>query len=144
MMYDDVFTFNNLYKAHLKSRLSKRNKKEVIDFELNTGSNIQKLYYELKQRKYKINNYTTFYIYEPKKRRVDALHYRDRIVQHCLCDNYLTPFLDKRLIYDNAATRINKGTDFARNRLRKFYYDFYNKNKSNKGYVLKCDIHHFF
>jgi len=144
MKYDEIFTFNNLYKAHLKARLSKRYKKEVIEFELNTGSNISKLFYELKYHKYKISGYNTFYIYEPKKRKVDALSYKDRIVQHCLCDNYLTPLLEKRLIYDNAATRINKGTDFARKRLKNFYYDYYNKNKNNNGYVLKCDIHHFF
>ena len=144
MKYDELFTFEHLYNSHLKSRLGKRDKKEVIDFELNTGSNIQKLYFELKYHRYEISSYNTFYIYEPKERRVDALRYRDRIVQHCLCDYYLTPLYDKRLIYDNAATRIGKGTDFARKRLKYFYYDYFNKNKSNKGYVLKCDIHHFF
>lgn len=144
MKYNELFTFNNLYKSYLKSRLSKRDKKEVIEFETNTGVNIQKLYYELKYKKYDISTYKTFYIYEPKLRRVDALKFRDRIVQHCLCDYYLTPLFERRLIYDNAATRIDKGTDFARNRLKHFYYDYFNKHKSNKGYVLKCDIHHFF
>lgn len=56
----------------------------------------------------------------------------------------MTPLFERRLIYDNAATRSGKGTDFARNRLKHFYYDYFNKHKSNKGYVLKCDIHHFF
>ena len=144
MKYNELFTFENLYNSHLKSRLSKRDKKEVIDFELNTGSNIQKLYMDLKYKRYFISPYKTFYIYEPKERRVDALTYKDRIVQHCLSDYYLTPLYDKRLIYDNAATRIGKGTDFSRNRLKHFYYDYFNKHKNNKGYVLKCDIHHFF
>ena len=99
---------------------------------------------DLKYKRYFISPYKTFYIYEPKERRVDALTYKDRIVQHCLCDYYLTPLYDKRLIYDNAATRIGKGTDFSRNRLKHFYYDYFNKHKNNKGYVLKCDIHHFF
>ena len=144
MKYNELFTFENLYNSHLKSRLSKRDKKEVIDFEINTGSNIQKLYMDLKYKRYFISPYKTFYIYEPKERRVDALTYKDRIVQHCLCDYYLTPLYDKRLIYDNAATRIGKGTDFSRNRLKHFYYDYFNKHKNNKGYVLKCDIHHFF
>ena len=144
MKYNKLFTFENLYNSHLKARLSKRDKQEVIDFELDSGANISKLFYELKYFKYNISPYNTFYIYEPKERRLDALRYRDRIVQHCLCDYYLTPLYDKRLIYDNAATRIGKGTDFARKRLKYFYYDFYNKNHNNQGYVLKCDIHHFF
>lgn len=81
-----------------------------------------KLYNELKYQKYKILGYKTFYISVPKERRVDALSYTDRIVQHCLCDYYLTPLFEKRLIYDNAATRPNKGTNFARRRLKKFCY----------------------
>ena len=39
MNYQELFTFENLYKAHKKARLSKRYKKEVIEFELNLGSN---------------------------------------------------------------------------------------------------------
>ena len=135
MTYEELFTFENLYNSHLKARLCKRYKKEVIEFELNTGSNIMKLFNELKYQKYKISSYKTFYISDPKERRVDALSYRDRIVQHCLCDYYLTPLFERRLIYDNAATRPNKGTDFARKRLKHFYNDFYNKNKTNEGYI---------
>lgn len=30
-----------------------------------------------------------------------SLHYYDRIVQHCLVDNYLMPLLERHLIYDN-------------------------------------------
>ena len=42
-------------------------------------------------------------IHDPKDRVIHALHYRDRVVQHCLCDEVLAPALDRRLIYDNAA-----------------------------------------
>lgn len=146
LKYEQLFTFKNLYNAYLKSRKSKRFKKEVINFESNLGSNLSKLQEELLNEKYGLNglNYHSFMVYEPKERRVDAIEFKDRIVQHCLCDNYLVPLYEKRLIYDNAATRINKGTDFARKRLKYFHYDYFNKKGSNKGYVLKCDIHHFF
>ena len=142
--FDRIFTFQNLYLAHKKARLCKRFKKEVVIFETSLGPNLAKLFFDLKSGRYKIEGYNTFYITEPKKRRVDALSYKDRIVQHCVCDNYLMPYLEKHLIYDNAATRKGKGTDFARKRLKKFYVDYYNKHKSNVGYVLKCDIHHYF
>ena len=89
MTYEELFTFENLYNSHLKARLCKRYKKEIIEFELNTGSNIMKLYNELKYQKYKILGYKTFYISDPK----------ERIVQHCLCDYYLTPLFERRLIY---------------------------------------------
>ena len=101
MKLEELFSFDNLYKAHLKARRSKRYKKDVIEIELNIGSNLIMLQDEILKKKYKISGYNTFYIYEPKERKVDALKYKDRIVQHCLCDNYLSPFLERHLIYDS-------------------------------------------
>ena len=143
MTYKDIFTFTNLVKAHKKVRRNKLHKKEVVEFELNKAAEIYKLYEELNKKTYQISPYRTFYIYEPKKRRVDATPYRDRVVQNCFVDNYLFPLLDNRLIYDNAACRKNKGTDFAKNRLKKFLLDAYKKYGLD-FYVLTFDIHHYF
>lgn len=143
MTYKDIFTFSNLIKAHKKVRKSKLHKKEVLEFELNKSCELYKLYEELNKKTYQISPYRTFYIYEPKKRRVDATPYRDRVVQNCFVDNYLFPLLENRLIYDNAACRKSKGTDFARNRLKSFLLDAYKKYDLN-FYVLTFDIHHYF
>lgn len=86
--YDDIFAFSNLYKAHLKSRRCKRHKKDVITFEIDLSNNLYKLYKELKRRTYKISDYNHFTIIEPKKRVIQALHYKDRVVQHVIVDNY--------------------------------------------------------
>lgn len=143
MNYEEIFTFDNLLKAHYKSRKNKRHKKEVIIFEENLLINIENLRRRLIKHQYQITSYNRFTIYEPKKRDVAALSYVDRIVQHCFCDNYLTPLLDKRLIYDNAACRKGKGTDFARDRVVSFLHSFYKKHGLN-GYILRFDIHHYF
>ena len=143
MAYKDIFTFENLIKAHKKVKRSKLHKKEVVEFELNKSYELYKLYEELNKKTYQISPYRTFYIYEPKKRRVDATPYRDRVVQNCFVDNYLFPLLENRLIYDNAACRKNKGTDFARNRLKSFLLEAYKKYGLN-FYVLTFDIHHYF
>ena len=37
-----------------------------------------------------------------------------------------------------------KGPDFATKRLKQHYKRFYHKYRNNYGWVLKCDIHHFF
>ena len=58
-------------------------------------------------------------------------------------DAVLAPILDKKLIYDNSACRIGKGTHFAIGRVSKFLHDFHNKQGAN-GYFLKCDIRKFF
>ena len=39
MKYNETFTFENLYKSHLKARLGKRHKEDVINFELDLGNN---------------------------------------------------------------------------------------------------------
>ncbi len=142
-VYDKVFSFKNLYDAHMKARRSKRHKKDVIMFELDLGNNLWKLKKKLDTRTYTVNSYNHFMIYEPKKRKIEALSYSDRVVQHCIVDNYLMDILERHLIYDNGACRINKGTDFCRNRIRKFLTDYYKKNKK-EGYVLQFDIHHYF
>ena len=70
MKYEDIFTFVNLIKAHRKVRRSKLHKNEVVEFELNKSHELYKLYEELNRKTYQISPYRTFYIYEPKKRRV--------------------------------------------------------------------------
>ncbi|MDO5396375.1 MAG: RNA-directed DNA polymerase [bacterium] len=72
-----------------------------------------------------------------------ALSYRDRVVQRCLCDKVLEPYLDARLDYDNAACRKGKGTHFALDRLKYFMKQGYNK-WGNGYYILKCDIRKYF
>lgn len=132
-----------MYQAHLKARKCKRGKKDVVLFELNLSKNLWDLYDDLKNRTYKVHGYNKFTIYEPKKREIQALEYKDRIVQHVLCDLYLYPLLTSRFIYDNGACQKGKGTDFAIKRLNKFLVDYYKKNKIC-GYILKADVKHFF
>ena len=71
------------------------------------------------------------------------MKYGDRIVQHSLCDNVLGPYLERRLIYDNAACRVGKGTHFAMKRLTEFLRQHY-KECGADGYILKCDIRKYF
>ena len=141
--YEKIYDFQNLYKAHTVARRSKRTTREVIEFEMNLGENLTALSDSLKNRTYRMQDYYSFAIYDPKYRMIHALHYRDRVVQHCLCDEVLALILDKKLIYDNSACRIGKGTHFAIGRVSKFLHDFYKKNGAN-GYFLKCDIRKFF
>ena len=141
--FEKLCDFQNLYKAHTVARRGKRATREVIEFEMNLGDNLAKLSESLKNGTYKMQNYYNFDIYDPKYRKIHALHYRDRVVQHCLCDEVLAPFLDKRLIYDNAACRVGKGTHFALGRVSSFLHRFYNESKTD-GFFLKCDIRKFF
>lgn len=144
MILEEIFTFENLYKAYKGCRRSKQHKGEVIRFEANLSLNITNLMNDIISKKYKLGEYRIFLIYEPKKRVIEALPFKDRVVIKCFCDVVLRNKIEKKLIYDNAACRIEKGTTFAIKRLEKFLRDEYRKEKNNKIYYLKCDIRKYF
>jgi len=144
MELKEIFTFENLYEAYKECRKSKQHKGEVIRFETNLSSNITNLMNEIITKKYKLGKYKEFLIYEPKKRIIEALPFRDRVVIKCFCDVSLKDKIDRKLIYDNAACRKYKGTTFAIKRLEKFLRGEYRKGQDNNVYFLKCDIRKYF
>lgn len=140
----DYLSFNNMYKGLKKSCRNVRWKTSVTSFEINAIKNTRKALDELESESYKISNYKTFTIYEPKKRIIKATKIRDRQIQRCLCDNYIYENLTKSFIYDNCACQIGKGTDFALNRMKTHLSKYYRRYRTTEGWYLKCDIHHFF
>lgn len=143
-MLQDAFTFGKLLDAHKKCRCSKQHKKETITFELNLSKYLATLSHDLLHKTYKLGKYKQFYIYEPKKRNIEALSYKDRVVLMALCQHIIEPKMEKRLIYDNVACRKGKGTHFGLKRLEEFLHEYYKEYKSNQGYFLKCDIKKYF
>lgn len=141
--FTEVCDFHKLLEAHKKAKCGKGSKNEVMQFELELNYNIMRLKSELENKTYTISGYNQFKVYEPKEREIMSLSYPDRVVQHSLCDNVLEPYLDKRLDYDNAACRKEKGTHFALNRLKRFLREAYNKWGCDY-YILKCDIRKYF
>ena len=141
--FDAMLDFQNMYQAYKKAASCKRSKREVIEFELNLSRNIWNIIKQMEDKTYRVSGYHRFMIYDPKKREIQALSFKDRVVQHCLCDNIVKPYFEPRLIYDNCACREGKGTHFAMERLTKFMHEHY-KEHGTKGYILKYDIRHYF
>jgi hypothetical protein len=141
--YAAMCDFQNLYAAHKAARKGKRCKSDVIEFEMNLAENLTRLQRALTDRTFRLQGYYHFMVYEPKERSIYAPRYADRVVQHCLCDNILRPVLEPRLIHDNAACRVGKGTHFALDRLTGFLRSHYKKHGAG-GYFLKCDIRKYF
>lgn len=84
-----------------------------------------------------------FNIYEPKKREVVALHFRDRQVQRALLDNYLYNEITRHFIYNNVSCQKGKGTKAAVNRLKVMMIKAYRLYGDNY-YIHLFDIRHFF
>ena len=142
-MYEKLWNFENLYKAYKKTRAGKRYTGAAASFEMDLSGNISRLSEQLKAGTYTFSPYYEFEITDPKKRIIHALHFKDRVVQHCLCDEILSEVIEPRLIYDNAACRLGKGTHFAMDRLNGFMQEQYRKY-GIEGYFLKYDIRKYF
>jgi retron-type reverse transcriptase len=137
MQYSDVYDFANLYDAYLKARKQKRYRSEVLQFSYNVEQGLLTLQQELKEKTYAVGKYRPFIVYEPKKRQIVALPFRDRIVQHAL-NTVIEPLFDRRMIADSFACRIGKGTHAAAKRISYFM------GKPSNIYYLKLDVKSFF
>lgn len=142
--FDKLCDFNNLYQSYKAAKRGRTSKKDICGFSVNVLDNLLELQNELINETYTMGSYNSFKIYEPKERVIMALPFRDKIMQHCLCDQVLLPRLENSLILDNYASQKYKGTHKALDRLEYFMRRYYRLNGTNKGWVLKCDVSKYF
>ena len=133
-----------MYKALKSSCKNVRWKDSIINYEENGLINTKKLIDILLERKYELKPYIVMTVHEPKERIIYCTSIEDRQVQHCICDNYLYDEITRSFIYDNFACLHNKGNHRFIKRLTQHLVKFYNKNHSNQGFALTCDIKSFF
>lgn len=141
--FEILTDFGNLRHSYYKSLRGKGKKQSALKFRHNALSNLREMKQELLSRTYKIAPYTKFIVTEPKQRVVMSGSFRDKVLQHCLCDYVLLPKMKDIFIKDNYAGQIGKGTLFGLNRLSENLTDYYSVYGS-QGYILKCDITKFF
>lgn len=134
-LYPAIHHFNNLYLAHQMARQGKKKTAEMHEFQYAFELNLWDLEAELKDGSYRPGPYRNFYIYEPKKRKVSAAPFRDRIVHHALCQ-IIQPLFERQFIYDSYANRLGKGVHKALDRAQPWVATY--------RYVLKADILKFF
>ena len=141
--YEESISFDSLYKAMKKCCRNLRWKDSVIGYEHNGLRNTYKLRQEILKGTYVISKYQHFIIHEPKEREIVATRFRDRQFQMSLCQSGLYNDFIEHFICDNPACQTGKGTDYTLNRLTAHMRRYFTKYGS-KGWVLKCDIRHFF
>ena len=101
-LYPKIYDFENLYKAWESARKGKRFRDEVLAFSNNLEENLIDIQNHLIYGTYRVGKYRPFYVYEPKKRLVMALPFRDRVVQWAVY-RQLFPILNKHFIFDSYA-----------------------------------------
>lgn len=144
MTYTEMCAFATLYNAYLEARKGKRSKAGTAQYEANALACTEKLSRILSKKTYKPSGFEVFYVYEPKKRLVQAPAFVDKVVLHAMTDNVLYEAICTSFIRDNHASQKEKGTLDGLVRLKTHMVDYYRKNGTAEGWVLKCDVHHFF
>jgi len=137
------FEFEKMYQCYLKARRGKRDKATTIKFETNAMEAVYYLTTVLNKGTYKMGSYNTFKVFEPKERVIMALPFRDRVVQHYVCDYFFEPLMERQFIYDTYACRKGKGAHAGLDRLQYFMQRHFHQYGCD-GWVLKCDISKFF
>lgn len=140
-VYDEICSFENLYKAYLNARKNKRFRDEVLGFTTNLEEYLFDIQKDLINHTYKVGEYREFYIYEPKKRLIMALPFRDRVIQWAIYQ-VINPMFSKGYITDSYACIEGRGTHQAVQRLH--YWLKQVNRKQGKWYYLKLDISKYF
>ncbi len=141
-VYDKAISFDKILMAHKKARKGKREKKEVIKFEMNLEGEILRLEEELRYGRYKPQKYKEFKIYEPKERTIMASPYTDRVVHQWYVENFIKPYFVPQFITTSYAGIENRG-------MHKASKDVQNamriaKKSWNEYYILKMDVTKYF
>lgn len=123
--FEQVYDFGNLYAGFLKARRGKRHKPSVAKFEANLLEALCLLSEMLKTKTYRPSDYFVFKVYEPKERIVMTNAFKDKVVQHSLCDNILEPAFSKAFIRDNYASQSGRGTHDGLYRLEEFISKYF-------------------
>jgi len=162
-----VASFENLHRAYLKARKGKSGSAEALLFGYNLETELLLLQRELLGGDFCTGKYRNFTVFEPKRRVISALPFRDRVAQHAICA-IIEPIFERKFIAGSYACRKGKGTHKAVRRLKAFISSAGASCQSansvgaagealplRKGgsagacgakapYVLKCDIRKYF
>ncbi|MCR4406308.1 MAG: reverse transcriptase/maturase family protein [Anaerolineae bacterium] len=134
-LYPQICSFENLFAAYREAARGKRGRPNVARFEMELESNLLQLQEELEGQTYRPAGYYHFIITQPKRRRISAAPFRDRVVHHALC-RVIEPIFERRFIHDSYACRVSKGTHAALDRCTAFARRY--------PFVLQGDVVQFF
>ena len=141
-LFKEIISVPNIFVSWNEFKKDKRNKLDVMNFEVDLEKNLFGLCRDLKNKKYKHSPYTGFYIYDPKVRHVHKASVKDRILHHAVFI-ILNPLYDKTFIDNSFSCRVDKGTHKGVLAVEKMIISE-SRNYTRPCFVLKCDVSKFF
>lgn len=141
--FEKLTDFRNLYNAYLVSVKGCQSKHRADAFRYMALDNLIVMKQELVDRTYELDPYHDHIVKEPKQRLIMVGSFRDKVLQHSLCDNVIMPKMQHVFLLDNYAGQTGKGTLFGLDRLSEQLHNYYDRYGCD-GYILKCDISKFY
>ena len=141
-IFYEKLKFKNMLSAYERASKGKKDNKEVIKYEMDLACNIIQVLKQIYSRSYKVGEYRKFQIYEPKKRLIQSLPFKDRVVQQWYVEEFIKPIFVPKFIEDTYACLDDRGVHRAVKKLNKYLYEYSKIN--NDLYILKCDVSKFF
>lgn len=139
--YKNLFTATyerkRLWESYRKASLSKKNSIGYLLFRRFEAANIENIITEIKNETYKPEKHNEFYVYEPKARKISALPFLDRVVQHSLY-SVISDAFEKTFLPSSFACRDRKGTHAGTRYVQSIM------RKKGNSWCLKVDFKGYF
>lgn len=137
-LYEQIIDMDNLRLAEQKASKGKGQQHGVKEYMKNQEANLWALHLELYHKTYVTSPYTVFPVFEPKKRMIYRLPFRDRIVHHAIM-NIMEPIWVAMFTADTYSCIKGRGVHSASRKIRETL-----KDEAGTEFCLKMDITKFY
>lgn len=138
-LFERICSMENLLQAFQNASNGKRKRDEVKRFEADLDTNLRQLQVELTTRTYTTSAYEVFVKYEPKRREIYKLPFRDRVVQWAIMQ-VLEPVWTPQFTSNTHACIRGRGIHSL---LRQLRTDL-RRDPDGTRYCLKIDVRKFY
>jgi len=140
-LFEQVIEIDNLRDAYLKTvKGGNRFTTGHLRFKENLEANLEDLRTELLDGTYEPSPCHHFIVFEPKKREITSLAFRDRVLQHAIF-NIVEPLFDKVFYSCSYACRNQRGTHKG---VKDVQSTLRHMQKSGEVFYLKMDFSKYF
>ena len=140
MTYQELCSFDTLWTAYHRARRCKRGKKSTAPFEYSAIEELLILSKSLLQGTHQPDPLDAFYIYEPKKRLIQAPTFRDKVVQHALTDYIVYDELARSFTLNTYAAQYGKGTHYGLEMLKRHMRTYFLRRKGTDEAARKAAL----
>lgn len=130
-----IAAYPNLILAANKAARGKRTQPAVVQFFFQPDLSLQRLREDILTGRAPEGRYRSFYVFDPKKRLIQAASFKDRVLHHAII-NIVGPSFERALIPTTYACRPSKGTHAALKQVQ--------LNSRRFPWYVQIDIHHYF